>query len=117
MLQHFILEQTNLTLKQASKYFHIFENAVMKSISHRGIKTGVAFRPEDIVIDEKTSEVDEEKATYKKASKFNRSFLMLLRELMWKLGRWKTPELKAYLDEFNPEVLFCPIGVTSISIR
>ena len=93
----------------ASKYFHIFENAVMKSIFKRGIKTGESFRPEDISIDDSTFEIESEKATYRKASKFNRSLLMLFREIMWKLGKWKSPDLNCFLDEFNPEVLFCPI--------
>ena len=93
----------------ASKYFHIFENAVLKSIIHRGVKTGVSFRPEDIEIDESSSEMETEKSVYRKASKYNRSLLMLFREIMWKLGKWKSPEMVSFLDDFNPEVLFCPI--------
>lgn len=93
----------------ASKYFHIFENAVMKSIFCRKIKTGESFRPEDVVIDEYTNEVAEEKAIYRKSAKFNRSLLMIFREIIWKLGVWKSPELVAFLDDFQPEVLFCPI--------
>ena len=29
---------------------------------------------------------------------------------MWKLGKWKTKELKAFLDDYNPDVLFFPLG-------
>ena len=93
----------------ASRYFHIFENAVLKSIIYRGVKTGVSFQPEDIKIDESTSEMETEKATYRKAGKFNRSMLMLFREVIWKLGKWKSPEMVSFLNDFNPEVLFCPI--------
>lgn len=93
----------------ASKYFHIFENAVLKSIIYRGVKTGVSFQPEDIKIDESTSEMETEKATYRKAGKFNRSMLMLFREVIWKLGKWKSPEMVSFLNDFNPDVLFCPI--------
>ena len=93
----------------ASKYFHIFENAVIKSLFCRMIKTGESFRPEDVIIDECTSEVAAEKATYRKATKFNRSILMLLREILWMLGKWKSPELISFLGDFQPEVLFCPI--------
>ncbi len=93
----------------ASRYCHIFENAVLKSIIYRGVKTGVSFQPEDIKIDESTSEMETEKATYRKAGKFNRSMLMLFREVIWKLGKWKSPEMVSFLNDFNPEVLFCPI--------
>ena len=81
----------------------------MKGIFRRKIKTGEGFCPEDVVIDECTSEAADEKATYRKAAKFNRSFLMFFREIIWKLGVWKSPELVSFLDDFQPEVLFCPI--------
>lgn len=34
-----------------------------------------------------------------------RNVFSLLREVVWKLGKWKTPELETYLKDFNPEVI------------
>lgn len=28
------------------------------------------------------------------------------RELIWKLGRWKSPELNSFIDDFNPDLIF-----------
>ncbi len=31
------------------------------------------------------------------------------RELLWKIGRWKSDELKQFLDDFQPDIIFQPI--------
>ena len=31
--------------------------------------------------------------------------MLLARELLWKLGNWKTKELDAFLDEFKPDII------------
>ena len=31
--------------------------------------------------------------------------MLLARELVWKVGRWKTPELDAFLDSFQPDII------------
>ena len=35
------------------------------------------------------------------------------RDLIWKIGRWKSPELKAFLDEFQPDLIFQPVYYSS----
>ena len=92
--------------KVCSRYFQISENRVLKSVFKRNIKTGeeVFNTP---VVDENV--VQEEHARYAKARK-KRSFVMVLcRELVWLLGRWKTKELKQFVEDINPDVLFVPI--------
>lgn len=32
-----------------------------------------------------------------------------IRELIWRIGRWKSPELRAFIQEFQPDVIFQPI--------
>lgn len=31
------------------------------------------------------------------------------RDFVWKIGRWCSPELKAFIDDFKPDVIFQPI--------
>lgn len=95
--------------KSASRYFHIMEGRVMKSIFNRGITTGEEFRPEDIDIDEKSEEQSAEMSRYSSFKKHRWGVFLFARELVWKLGCWKSKELKAFLDDFKPEVLVCPI--------
>lgn len=95
--------------KSASRYFHIIEGRIIKSILKRNIKTGEEFSPEEVHI----SEVSEEQATeierYSKFKKKRLGIFILARELVWILGKWRTHELNAFLDDFNPKVLICPI--------
>lgn len=93
----------------ASRYFHIMEGRVMRSILHPSIQTGEEFRAEDV----RTSEISEdESAEENRYSKFKRhrwGIFLFAREFVWKLGHWKSKELDAFLEDYNPEVLVCPI--------
>lgn len=93
----------------ASRYFHIFEGRVMMSIFRGNIQTGEEFKPQDVVITESSDEQAIEKARYNFFSKHRWGIFLFARELIWKLGKWKSPELDAFLDDFRPEVLICPI--------
>lgn len=95
--------------KSASRYFHIMEGRVMKSILHPFISTGEEFRPEDVVIAESSDEQSAEKARYSTFSKHRWGIFIFAREFVWKLGHWKSKELDAFLDDYRPEVLICPI--------
>lgn len=88
-------------------YFHILEGRVMSSITKRNVVTG-----EEYWLDGKhddNSEHDEEKARYKKYRRKRNWFYLFAREFVWKFGHWKSKELDKFLNDFNPEVLVCPI--------
>ncbi len=89
------------------RYFHIYEGRVMKSIVKRGMATG-----EEYILGEcnkSTADLDEEKARYNSYRKKSNWFYLFARELVWVLGRWKSKELKVFLNDFKPEVVFFPI--------
>ena len=88
-------------------YFHIYEGRVMKSIVKRRMATGEEYTLGEY--NKSTTDLDEEKARYNSYRKKSNWFYLFARELVWVLGRWKTKELDAFLDDFNPEVLVCPI--------
>lgn len=85
-----------------SRYFNIREWQVVKSVFDRSTITGMevtrasCFETKDLV--------DEQKKTTSFSKNRKRLFLWM-RELAWKLGRWKSEELNEFLDGFNPEVL------------
>lgn len=39
--------------------------------------------------------------------------LFWARDLIWAVGRWKSPELKAFLDDFQPDLIFQPVYYSS----
>lgn len=89
------------------RYFHIYEGRVMKSIVKRGMATGEEYTLGES--NKSTADLDEEKARYSSYRKKSNWFYLFAREFVWVLGRWKTKELNAFLEDFNPEVLVCPI--------
>ena len=93
----------------AKFFYHIFEGRLIRSIWNRKLKTGEVFSPFDKSEEVHQEDLSEEKRLYSPQMRRFRTFFSILRELVWKLGRWKTPELKSYLKDFNPEVIVFPI--------
>ena len=89
------------------RYFHIFEGRVLKSIFHRNLVTGEEFRLGDV--QDNAKDLEEEKARYDKYRRKKRWPFLFAREFVWLFGQWKCKELDKFLDDFNPEVLVCPI--------
>ena len=100
------IRATKSDSKSASRYFQIFEGRVMESVLKRRVRTGA-----EQIIGEQTEsdEASAEKARYSSFGKRRLGLFLFAREFIWKLGKWKSPELNAFLDDFNPEVLICPI--------
>ena len=92
--------------KKCKYFFSISENAVIKSIFKRTHKTGFLHKSENICVsNELIQDINETKNRYKKYSKKRNIILLLIRELLWKLGKWKSQELVDFLDSYNPDIV------------
>ncbi len=87
-----------------SRYFNISENKVLKSIFNRKIKTGTEVTAR-ISSSETDENLAEHNARYVKMSAKRRYSMLMARELVWKVGKWKTPELDKFLDDFKPDII------------
>lgn len=85
-----------------SRYFNIREWQVVRSVFNRSTITGWEVTRVDSSATRDLVE-EQQKTTY--FSKNRKRVFIWLRELAWKFGRWKSKELEAFLDDFNPEVL------------
>lgn len=88
-----------------SRYFCISENRVIKSILKRRIKTGKEVTSCDASGNEVNKDLLEHNERYIRMKKKRRYSMLLVREMCWKLGKWKTKELDSFLDEFNPDII------------
>ena len=78
-------------------YFRISENSIIKSVFNRSIRTGQKILlNQDNVYDNSENEKITKKR-YHHFKNFRPYSLLLLREILWKIGKWKTKEL----DDFN----------------
>lgn len=90
-----------------NNYFSISENRIIKSIFNRKIKTGKRVELNFNSSDE--SDLVAHNLRYKKMSR-KRGFLgFFAREVVWKLGKWKTKELEEFIRSFNPDIILYPM--------
>lgn len=93
-----------------NEFFRISEPVVMKSVLKRKLKTGSVVENETEGVENEGLK-EEQKIYAKKKSKFS-GLLGFVRELVWKLGKWKTKELNEFIDNCQADVLFMPIYPT-----
>lgn len=94
--------------KVGNRYFQITESNVIKSILKRNIQTGKEIESCDEIARE-TNQSLSEKKRYAFFLKHRNPLFLWGRELLWKLGNWKSKELNDFLDDFHPDVFMFPI--------
>lgn len=87
------------------RYFRISEPKVIRSVFLRNTKTG-----KEVFCNQSVDSVDEKDLSFKNElynkNRQKRSYVkLMIRELFWKLGVWKTKELKSFLADFDPDVI------------
>ncbi len=89
------------------KFFRINENSVLKSVFKRSVKTSSEVEnTKGEVTQSQKKELSEESKRYNGRHSM---LLTLCREMVWLLGKWKTPELDRFIEDFDPEILFVPV--------
>lgn len=92
--------------KVCSRYFNIREWKVVQSIFKRSTITGMEVYTNDNKIDY-DYEDEQNKTIY--YSKNRKRIFLWMREIAWKIGKWKSKELDIFLNDFNPDILFFSI--------
>ena len=90
----------------ASRFFQICETEVLRSVFKPWKCVGGEVSCNDAP---DTDIVLQEHERYSKAHRRSSAILPLLREFVWLLGHWRTRNLKRFVDDFNPDLLFIPI--------
>lgn len=89
-----------------NRYFQISESLVLKSVLAPWLKVGRRVNNSDTSLnDDAISESNLRKISQKTFTKAIR----IIRELVWKFGQWKTPALREFVEDFNPDIIFIPI--------
>ena len=88
--------------KCCEKYFQITDIMMLKSIlsNKRAGNIVTNYESDNSLIQE------EPKKLYKFLKNITGDFLRLIREFIWLLGKYNDKELKKFIDEFNPDVIF-----------
>lgn len=89
-------------------FFQIAENAVIHSVLNRQSVGRCVRNGQEADIKSQHAIADEQRL-YTRAHRKKSWFMTLLRELVWKLGKWKTPALDKFVQEVDADVYFVPI--------
>ncbi len=92
-----------------SQFFQISESKILRSVIRPWIRVGEVVKSTPI---KDVKEITDEHARYTRARQKSSAIFQLLREFVWKFGQWKTPELKKFVQSFNPDIIFAPIYPT-----
>lgn len=87
-------------------FFQIGENQVLKSVFKPWQKVGIPVMNTPTYND---ADAQAERLLRARAHKTRSKWMRLAREFVWKLGHWKSSELLAFINVFQPDVLFIPI--------
>ena len=92
------------------RYYQITEKSLIKNLVNKNSLSG-----NELFLDEE--KIDEVYTTNIKGVTFGKQrrwqILFWARDFIWKLGRWKSPELKNFIDDFKPDIIFQPVYFSS----
>lgn len=89
-----------------SEYFQITEKSLIKNLKDKSVPSG-----KRVVVSEGKNDylnVKQQK-TIDSARKKRWQIFFWLRDLIWLIGRWRSSELKAFIDDFKPDLIFQPV--------
>ena len=90
------------------KSFQITEKSLIKNLINKSHPSGI-----DTTSANGTQLSNKEEKAYNTARKRRFAVYFMLRDLIWKVGRWKSKELVRFIDDFKPDLIFQPVYYSS----
>ena len=105
------------TVSMCENYFRVTDVDVLRSI-YTGKTSYRIFTSDDIKTDAPRSRVDSGflAKVYQLARK-RTPFIYLMRELLWAVGKWDSAQLRSWIKEQNPDVIFFASGDYTFSYK
>ena len=92
------------------RYFQITEKSLLKNLKNKSFPSGT-----EIGLTQQNT--DSSFKENMKARSFGQrkrwQILFWARDMIWRVGRWKSPELKEFVDSFQPDLIFQPVYYSS----
>ncbi len=84
--------------------FQISEGRLIRNIKEKSFPTGTV----EVKSDTETVTTGDDGIT-KLIKRLRLRAFFWARELVWKIGRWNSPELRKFIDDFNPDLIFAQV--------
>ena len=85
-------------------YYQITEKSLIKNLLNKSNPSGRIVQQEKEEVIE-TSPIN----GFDQARKMRWQIMFWMRDLVWKIGKWWTPDLRAFIDDFKPDIIFQPV--------
>ena len=85
--------------------FQISESSLMANLKNRHTPSGKVERKTD----DSDILITHESYILKKIKRSRLQLFFWIRDIIWSLGRWKSQELNAFIDEFKPDLIFAQV--------
>lgn len=110
---HIYIDPRLPATKRCSRFFQISEYKLIKRLFNRETKTGQEVSNHEVTVcNEAESAVKEEKIlSFVRGHRWH--FFNILREVLWGFNGWKSKELKDYINDVNPDIIWLD-GVVDI---
>ena len=95
--------------KICTRYFHITDDMMVKSMV--GARAGKSFEmseKEQMVLQKERGLHIKESTMTTRAKALPRNFANIIKDFFWVFGRVNKKDMKAFVKEFNPDIVFCP---------
>ena len=97
----------------ASEYFQITEKSLLRNLKSSSYPSG-----KRVLVDEAGMQLNaHEQATFDTARKKRWKIFFWLRDFIWLVGRWRSPQLQAFIDDFKPDLIFQPVYYSNYLLR
>jgi len=86
------------------KYYQITEKSLLRNLFNKNYPSG-----KEITDNEYVSLSKSESNILNHARKNRLQIYFIIREIIWKIGRWKSKEFERFIIDFKPDLLFQPV--------
>ena len=90
--------------------FQITFETLVKNLKKPNVTTGRVIIPDK---SDATQRNAKEQNVFDTARKLRWQVLFWIRDFIWKIGRWNSPEFREFLDDFKPDLIFQPVYFSS----
>lgn len=89
----------------SKKCFQISEHSLISNLKNKTVPSGHT----EEVINSNNGVVSSDKRIFTIIKRSRLQVFFWLRNLIWKIGRWKSSELNRFIDEFSPDLIFAQV--------
>lgn len=96
--------------KICTRYFQVTDTMMLKSFLGKAAGRAFDYMPDETIRNDDINSYVEKPnvGLYKTLRKYTGEWLRWARDILWELGRYDKKGMKKFIDDFNPDIVFCP---------